>query len=145
MLKGFKNAAELDFSLEENKKKMEEAFQQIDAEKGSVYPLIIGGERIETEKKITSLSPATKEVLGYACSCSQELAEKAILAANEAFKTWSVTPVEERIRCLRRLAVLLDENRFIIDAWNVEESGKNWGEADGELCEIGRASCRERV
>ena len=125
MLKGFKNAAELDFSLEENKKKMEEAFQQIDAEKGSVYPLIIGGERIETEKKITSLSPATKEVLGYACSCSQELAEKAILAANEAFKTWSVTPVEERIRCLRRLAVLLDENRFIIDAWNVEESGKN--------------------
>lgn len=135
MLKGFKNAAELDFSLEENKKKMEEAFQQIDAEKGSVYPLIIGGERIETEKKITSLSPATKEVLGYACSCSQELAEKAILAANEAFKTWSVTPVEERIRCLRRLAVLLDENRFIIDAWNVEESGKNWGEADGELCE----------
>ena len=134
MLKGFKNAAELDFSLEENKKKMEEAFQQIDAEKGSVYPLIIGGERIETEKKITSLSPATKEVLGYACSCSQELAEKAILAANEAFKTWSVTPVEERIRCLRRLAVLLDENRFIIDAWNVEESGKNWGEADGELC-----------
>ena len=116
MLKGFKNAAELDFSLEENKKKMEEAFQQIDAEKGSVYPLIIGGERIETEKKITSLSPATKEVLGYACSCSQELAEKAMLAANEAFKTWSVTPVEERIRCLRRLAVLLDENRFIIDA-----------------------------
>ena len=77
MLKGFKNAAELDFSLEENKKKMEEAFQQIDAEKGSVYPLIIGGERIETEKKIVSLDPSNKEVLGYACSCSQELAEKA--------------------------------------------------------------------
>lgn len=135
MLKGFKNAAELDFTVEENQKKMEEAFRQVDAEKGAVYPLIIGGERIETEKKITSLSPATKEVLGYACSCSQELAEKAILTANEAFKKWSLTPVEERVRCLRRLAALLDENRYIIDAWNVEESGKNWGEADGELCE----------
>ncbi|HBA62781.1 MAG TPA: L-glutamate gamma-semialdehyde dehydrogenase [Lachnospiraceae bacterium] len=135
MLEGFKNAAELDFSLAENKRKIEEAFQQVDAEKGRVYPLIIGGERIETEKKITSLSPSTKEVLGYACSCSQELAEKAILAANEAFKKWSLTPVDERIRCLKKLAVLLDENRFIIDAWNVEESGKNWGEADGELCE----------
>ena len=135
MLKGFKNATELDFSDNTNKEKILEAFQQIDKEKGSTYPLIIGGERIQTEKKITSLSPATKEVLGYACSCSQELAKKAIETAHEAFKTWSVTPAEERIRCLRRLAALLDENRYIIDAWNVEESGKNWGEADGELCE----------
>lgn len=135
MLKGFKNAAELDFSLDENVKKMEEAFRQVDEEKGKVYPLIIGGKRIETEKKITSVSPATKEVLGYACSCSQELADKAIKTADEAFKKWSVTPAEERIRCLRRLTALLEENRFILDAWNVEESGKNWGEADGELCE----------
>ena len=34
-----------------------------------------------------------------------------------------------------RLTALINENRFILDAWNVEESGKNWGEADGELCE----------
>lgn len=135
MLKGFKNAAELDFTLEENARKIEEAFRQVDAEKGKVYPLIIGGERIETEKKITSLSPSTKEVLGYACSCSQELADKAVQSANEAFKTWSVATVDERIRCLRKLTTLLEENRYILDAWNVEESGKNWGEADGELCE----------
>ena len=135
MLKGFKNAAELDFTLEENKQKMEEAFRQVDAEKGAVYPLIIGGERIPTEDRITSISPADKEVLGYACTCSRELAEKAIVTANEAFKTWSMVPAEERIRCLKKLAMLIDENRFILDAWNVEESGKNWGEADGELCE----------
>ncbi|MDD3141871.1 MAG: L-glutamate gamma-semialdehyde dehydrogenase [Lachnospiraceae bacterium] len=135
MLKGFKNATELDFTLNENKKKIEAAFAQIDQEKGNVYPLIIDGERIETEKRITSICPSDKEVLGYACSCNQELAEKAIQSANKAFKTWSVTPVEERIRCLRKLTTLLEENRFIIDAWNVEECGKNWGEADGELCE----------
>ena len=57
------------------------------------------------------------------------------MTANEAFKTWSLVPAEERIRCLKKLAMLIDENRFILDAWNVEESGKNWGEADGELCE----------
>lgn len=135
MLNGFKNAAELDFSLEENRKKMEEAFAQIDAEKGSVYPLIINGERIVTEKKIASVSPATKEVLGYACSCTRELADQAIKAAYKAFQSWSLTSLDERVRCLRKLAALLDENRYIIDAWNVEESGKNWGEADGELCE----------
>ena len=29
----------------------------------------------------------------------------------------------------------MKKNRFLIDAWSIEESGKNWGEADGELCE----------
>lgn len=135
MLTGFKNAVELDFSLEENKKKMEEAFAQLDAEKGTVYPLIINGERIFTEKKIASVNPATKEAVGYACSCTRELADQAIKAAHKAFQTWSLTSVDERVRCLRRLAALLIENRYILNAWNVAESGKNWGEADGELCE----------
>ncbi|MBQ9272710.1 MAG: aldehyde dehydrogenase family protein, partial [Mogibacterium sp.] len=56
--------------------------------------------------------------------------------AHEAFQTWKKTSLDERIRCMRKLATLLDENRFYLDAWNVEESGKNWGEADGELCEL---------
>ena len=75
MLTGFKNAVEVDFTLEENKKKIEEAFKQAHAEAGAVYPLIIGGKKVETEKKIASVSPATKEVLGYACSCSKEQAD----------------------------------------------------------------------
>ena len=77
MLTGFKNAVEVDFTLEENKKKIEEAFKQAHAEAGAVYPLIIGGKKVETEKKIASVSPATKEVLGYACSCSKEQADEA--------------------------------------------------------------------
>lgn len=52
MLTGFKNAVEVDFTLEENKKKIEEAFKQAHAEAGAVYPLIIGGKKVETEKKI---------------------------------------------------------------------------------------------
>jgi 1-pyrroline-5-carboxylate dehydrogenase len=135
MIEGFVNAQELDFTIEENRQKMEEAFRKVDSEKGSVFPLIIGGERITTEKKIASLDPATKEVLGYTCSADAALATKAIEVANETFKTWSKTPVEERIRCMRKLAQLLIDNRYEIDAWNVLESGKNWGEADGELCE----------
>ena len=49
MLTGFKNAVEVDFTLEENKKKIEEAFKQAHAEAGAVYPLIIGGKKVETE------------------------------------------------------------------------------------------------
>ena len=48
MLTGFKNAVEVDFTLEENKKKIEEAFKQAHAEAGAVYPLIIGGKKVET-------------------------------------------------------------------------------------------------
>ena len=135
MIEGFVNAQELDFTLEENKQKLEEAFRKVDAERGTTFPLVIGGERIMTEKKITSLDPATKEVLGYTCSADAALATKAIEVANEAFQSWKKTPVEERIRCMRKLAQLLIDNRYEIDAWNVLESGKNWGEADGELCE----------
>ena len=46
MLTGFKNAVEVDFTLEENKKKIEEAFKQAHAEAGAVYPLIIGGKSL---------------------------------------------------------------------------------------------------
>lgn len=135
MLKDFKNASELDFTIPSNREAMLQAFAQVDAEKGQEYPLIIGGKRIMTEEKITSIAPSTKEVVGKVSSCSQELADEAIHAAHEAFKTWSKTPVEERICCVRRLVDLMDKNRFVLDAWNVEENGKNWGEADGELCE----------
>lgn len=135
MLKGFKNSPELDFSIPENKESMLKAFEQVDKEKGQDYPLIIGGERIMTDKKIVSISPSTKEVLGQVSSCDQALADKAIQTANKAFQTWSLTSVEERICCVRRLVDLMKQNRFLIDAWSIEESGKNWGEADGELCE----------
>ena len=51
MLTGFKNAVEVDFTLEENKKKIEEAFKQAHAEAGAVYPLIIGGKQSQRKPK----------------------------------------------------------------------------------------------
>lgn len=135
MLHGFKNEPELDFSLPEHKQGMLDAFARIDAEKGASYPLIVNGERIMTEGKTVSISPSTKEVLGYMSSCDEATADRAIKGADEAYKTWGATPVEERITCVRRLTALLKRDRYYFDAWMVEENGKNWGEADGELCE----------
>ncbi|MFR7444618.1 MAG: aldehyde dehydrogenase family protein [Sellimonas intestinalis] len=100
-----------------------------------IYPLIIGGERIMTDENRSPNAPSTKEVLGRVSSCDQLLADKAIRTAHDAFQTWSKTPVEERICCVRRLVDLMKKYRYLLDAWSIEESGKNWGEADGELCE----------
>ena len=135
MVLDFKNEQELDFSLPEHKQGMLDAFARIDAEKGSEYPLIVNGERIMTEKKTTVISPSTKEVLGYMSSCDEATADLAIKTADEAYIKWGITPVEERITCIRRLTALLKRDRYYFDALNVEENGKNWGEADGELCE----------
>ena len=88
MLKGFKNSPELDFSIPENEEAMLKAFEQVDKEKGQDYPLIIGGERIMTDKKIVSIAPSTKEVLGQVSSCDQELADKAIQTAHKAFQSY---------------------------------------------------------
>ena len=62
MLTGFKNAVEVDFTLEENKKKIEEAFKQAHAEAGAVYPLIIGGKKVEKEDRfcITGYKGSTR-------------------------------------------------------------------------------------
>jgi len=61
MYKGFVNAVEVDFSIPENREKMLDAFKQVDEEKGLTCPLIIGGERIFTEKKFESLNPAKRK------------------------------------------------------------------------------------
>lgn len=136
MLKGFKNSVDRDFSQPENQEAMKEAFARVDAEKGADYPLIIGGERIYTDEKIVSYSPSTKEALGTVSACSAELADKAIRNSYEAFQSWRLTPVEERITCIRRLAELLDRDRFYFDALMAEEVGKNWAEGDGEVSEM---------
>lgn len=81
-----------------------DAFRQIESEKGTVYPLVIGGERITTNQTITSYNPANKEVLGSVCACTAELADQAIHTANKAFAAWSHTTVDERVRTLRKLA-----------------------------------------
>lgn len=90
--------------IEENQKKIMDAFRQIESEKGTVYPLVIGGERITTNQTITSYNPANKEVLGSVCACTAELADQAIHTANKAFAAWSHTTVDERVRTLRKLA-----------------------------------------
>ena len=56
MYDGFMNAVELDFTDPINIEQMQAAFAKVDEEKGLTCPLVIGGERIYTYKKITSVN-----------------------------------------------------------------------------------------
>lgn len=61
MLKGFQNSPELNFSIPEHKEAMLMAFKEVDQEKGQDYPLIIGGERIMTDKKSSPMPRPPKK------------------------------------------------------------------------------------
>ncbi len=125
-----------DFSVEENRKKMEEALKNIEAEFGKEYPLVIGGERITTEDKIKVVNPSNKtEILGYVSKSNKDLAEKAMQVADETFNTWRKTDPKFRAGVLFRAAAIIRRRKFEFNAHLVKEGGKPWKEADADTAE----------
>lgn len=115
---------------------MEKALATVKTELGREYSLVIGGERIRTRETFTSHNPAVQnEVVGVFSKADKGLAEQAILAAAEAFKTWSRTPAETRVKLLLDTAKILRDRKFYFSAWMVYEVGKPWPEADADTAE----------
>jgi len=54
----FVNEPMIDFSREENAKRMRAAIEKVRAELGREYDMVIGGKRIRTAEKIRSINPA---------------------------------------------------------------------------------------
>ena len=132
----FVNETPIDFSKEENARKMRAALEQVRGELGREYDLILGGQRIKTEKKIRSINPAKpSQLVGLHQSAGPEHVEPAMQAALKAFETWRTTTPEERASLLFRTADLLRERKFEFCAWLVYEVSKNWAEADGDVAE----------
>ena len=132
----FRNEAFLDFSREENSRAMRDALARVSDQLGQEYDLVIGGRRIRTEGKIQSLNPAKPaQVVGVHQKAGAEHAEVAMQAALEAYESWRIAPVEERVSLLMRTAELLRQRKFDFCAWLTYEVGKNWGEADADVGE----------
>ncbi|MBQ8540686.1 MAG: L-glutamate gamma-semialdehyde dehydrogenase [Clostridia bacterium] len=132
----FVNEPERDFSNPKVKENMEKAIAAVELELGKDYPLVIGGEKIFTEKKTTSINPCKKDqVIGYASNASKELADKAIRVAYDTYEEWRLVPTRVKYDYIMRLIGVLQKRRYEIAAWMILETGKNFGEADGEICE----------
>ena len=126
MLVPFKNEPLVDFSIECNRKKMQDALALVQRQLGKEYPLYINGEEIMTESKITSLNPSKiSEVVGYISKADKGLAEKAITAANEAFLTWKHVPARMRAEYLFKAAAIIRRRKFEFSAWEIIEEGKS--------------------
>lgn len=78
-------------------------------------------------------NPATKETLIRVPLSSKEDVDLAVKAAREAFKTWKNTPVPKRARILYKYHYLLTENHEKLAKLVVQENGKAYKEAYGEV------------
>ena len=132
----FKNEVIRSFADAGDADAMRAALQSVKARFGDHYPLVIDGERVQTEKTIRSINPAKPaEVVGTVGSASKEQALAAIDAAARAFETWKKRSAHERAQYLFDAAAKLRERRFEYDALLVYEVGKSWVEADGDIAE----------
>jgi 1-pyrroline-5-carboxylate dehydrogenase len=132
----FVNEPFIDFSIADNKRAMESALADVEAQLGREYDMIIGGRRLRTEGKIISANPARPaEIIGIHQRAEADLAENAVQAALSAFPAWSRETAERRAQLLFRAADLIRERKFEFCAWLTFEVGKNWAEADADVGE----------
>ena len=132
----FRNEPMVDFTKEENVRRMRTAIEKVRGQLGREYDLVIGGKRSRTAEKIKSLNPARpSQVVGIHQKASRDHVEPAIQAALKAFDSWSRATVEERASLVFRVGDLLRERKFEFMAWLVFEVSKNWAEADGDISE----------
>src|SRR6476660_5859608 len=132
----FHNEPATDFSKTEITREMRRALEHVGGQLGREYDLVIGGRRVRTADKITSLNPARpSQIVGVHQKAGKEHVEPAMQAALKAFESWRRTSWDERIALLFRTTELLRERKFELMAWLVYEVSKNWAEADADIAE----------
>src|SRR6516225_3307363 len=103
---------------------------------GATHALYINGEDRVTAKHDTRRSPIDqRRVLGHFSLATVDDVNDAMAAAQAAFLEWRATPMEERVRSLKRVAGLIEERVYDVGAAMSLEVGKNRMEALGEVQE----------
>jgi 1-pyrroline-5-carboxylate dehydrogenase len=135
-LSPFKNETFADFSDERNAQAMLRALEEVEAQLGREYPVVIGGERYTTGDLHDSVNPSKfDQVVGRVHHATKELADKAIRTAWEAFETWKNVSAEYRANYLFQAAAVMRRRKNEFNAWMVYEVGKSWAEAEADTSE----------
>jgi len=79
------------------------------------------------------INPATEEVIGLTPLGTVNDIDQAVSAAKEAYSSWKDTPVIDRVQPFFKLKMLLEENVDKISTIIVEEHGKTFKEAKGDI------------
>ncbi|PIR23941.1 MAG: hypothetical protein COV44_00580 [Deltaproteobacteria bacterium CG11_big_fil_rev_8_21_14_0_20_45_16] len=137
VLPAFENTRVLNFAESGDRQKMERALADVHSKLGQTY-------RLEDATIITqrnqncnpSFNPAQiDQVVGYVEYANLEQSLTALDKVHRYSKTWKKTEAKTRIQLVEKLADILEAKRFELSAWMVFEVGKNWREADADVCE----------
>lgn len=102
------------------------------------YPVIqnyIKGNWVDasTSKTMDVISPLDGNLLSRVPMSSAADLNKAVLASQAAFPTWSKTPIKERVQVFFRYKVLLEKHLKELADLCSEENGKTYGESVAEI------------
>ena len=93
----------------------------------------INGEWVGGSKTFEVTNPSTGEVVAEVTDCDEDLVNKAIDAAHEAFPAWASKTAAERSKILKKFYQLVMDNKDDLGAIMTAEQGKPLQEAIGEV------------
>ncbi|MCG2831600.1 MAG: bifunctional proline dehydrogenase/L-glutamate gamma-semialdehyde dehydrogenase, partial [Desulfobacteraceae bacterium] len=132
----FLNEPLFNWAFSENRKGIEKALKKVRKEFPYKVSLFIDGKKKKTEEEIQSTNPNDlNDVVGISASAGEKEAEQAVSAAKAAFSQWRDTDPKERAEYLFKAAAQARKMRYELAALQVYEVGKNWSEADADVCE----------
>lgn len=88
------------------------------------YDLIIGGEKVPTSEYIEICDPGSAELVGECPVATRDELDRAVNAAQEAYKTWSRATDEERRAAVNRVADKVHEHMEELAQLLTREQGK---------------------
>ncbi|MCU7843230.1 MAG: proline dehydrogenase family protein [Candidatus Thiodiazotropha sp. (ex Monitilora ramsayi)] len=116
--------------------RFQQAIETVRRELGQDHPLVIAGRSVETRDKIVSLCPADPAIRVGRTSCAGKTeADTAVTAALSSLNDWRNRSISDRASLLRKTAAHLNQRRDYFSALEIFEAGKNWREADADVCE----------
>lgn len=129
-----KNSQGLDLTDRKERALLQQQLAEIKFDQWRVSPIIKGKAKFESEVAVVS-PQQSQRAIGYVAEAVKEDIEWALTQAEASFKSWSLTPVEHRARCLEKLAELLEKNRTELLAMTCLEAGKSWSDGIAEVRE----------
>lgn len=132
----FHNEPLLDFAVENDRKKMISALNDVRATLPVNVHAVINNKEVRVSNTWDRVNPSnTQQVVGRIAMASKQEAESAMQAAHAAYATWKKTPADQRAAMVDRLADIMQRDKFKLIATQVFEVGKPWAEADGDIGE----------
>ena len=133
----FQNAALLDFTLEDNRLKFQKNLDLWSKKFPITVPIVLNGKQEKSSLPLWERQNPShlNQIISSTHFADTKQTEQAVQDTYDFFKTWSQTPPEKRIQCLKKLAQLIEKKQFELAALQVFEVGKTWLEAHGDVCE----------